>query len=293
MTVRDDSRLQPDPGGAVVETEYTPQLTDYVAALKRRSRLMINVAVPIVLGAVILATALPEVYQSSAVIDIEETKIPGYTESQGRDQSFADQYVAGLSDEVLKHEGMLAIVRKFNPYPDVSDEAEAAGKARGDVDVEMITVQVLDTYSGRQRKLITAFSVGFENRNPETAQKVAAWLADAYLTVDRQRRERRASGSVAFLAGEAGRVREEIAALEARLGVQTAQCRATSGSRQHEPDRDGSHPARPRGRAAPDAHVAAGQDFPRAAARAGAAGQSGLGIVGAASGRVHPQGRTV
>src|SRR5688572_2280779 len=217
MTVRDDSRLQPDPGGAVVETEYTPQLTDYVAALKRRSRLMINVAVPIVLGAVILATALPEVYQSSAVIDIEETKIPGYTESQGRDQSFADQYVAGLSDEVLKHEGMLAIVRKFNPYPDVSDEAEAAGKARGDVDVEMITVQVLDTYSGRQRKLITAFSVGFENRNPETAQKVAAWLADAYLTVDRQRRERRASGSVAFLAGEAGRVREEIAALEARL----------------------------------------------------------------------------
>src|SRR5688572_11914088 len=138
MTVRDDSRLQPDPGGAVVETEYTPQLTDYVAALKRRSRLMINVAVPIVLGAVILATALPEVYQSSAVIDIEETKIPGYTESQGRDQSFADQYVAGLSDEVLKHEGMLAIVRKFNPYPE-SDESAAAGRARGDIDVEMIT----------------------------------------------------------------------------------------------------------------------------------------------------------
>src|SRR5688572_31834900 len=136
--VRDDSRMLSDPAGAIVESEYTPQLSDYVAALKRRVPLMINIAAPIALCAAILAAALPEIYQSSAVIDIEETKIPGYTESAGRDTSFADQYVAGLSDEVLNHEGMEEIVRKFNPYPE-SDESAAAGRARGDIDVEMIT----------------------------------------------------------------------------------------------------------------------------------------------------------
>jgi polysaccharide biosynthesis transport protein len=214
----DDSRVMADPNGVAVDSEYTPQLSDYVAALKRRTRLMINVALPIALGAAILAVALPEIYQSTAVIDIEETKIPGYTESLGRDLSYADQYVAGLSDEVLNHEGVLEIVRKFDPYPEAQgDESAAVDKVRDDVDVQMITVQVLDPYSGRQRKIITAFSVGFESRKPETAQQVAAWLGDAYLAADRHRRERRASSSVAFLTGEADRVRGEIAVLEEKL----------------------------------------------------------------------------
>ena len=199
-----------------VESQNSLQLGDYLQALRRRLRLMINIALPITLGAGVLAAVMPDVYRAEAVIDIEETMIPGYTESAGRDMSFADQYVKGLRNEVLNSEGVREILRKFDPFPGM-DEELAKEEIRGSAHVQMITTEVLDPYSGRDRRVITAFSVGFESHNPETAAQVAGWLSDAYLTADRRSRERRAAGSVAFLGSEADRVREEIANLEAKL----------------------------------------------------------------------------
>ena len=61
-----------------------------------------------------------------------------------------------------------------------------------------MTVPILDPETGREREVVTAFTVAYDNRDPHRAQQGAAWLVDAYPRENRRdRRElRRQRGEV-------------------------------------------------------------------------------------------------
>ena len=197
-----------------------PGLADYVKAIKRRRNLIFGVALPVALAGVVLALALPSYYRSQGLFEIEEGKLANYLPAANRDSrpvTQLDQYVTSLTGKVLVDERLVKLVEDVKPYPElVGNTGAAVAALREDVKVQMVKRKILDQ-SGRDREVISGFTVGFEHRNPETAQKVAQWLTDAYADANRERFRQRAASAAGFLTEESERFKSRISELEGNL----------------------------------------------------------------------------
>jgi uncharacterized protein involved in exopolysaccharide biosynthesis len=204
-----------------MEADESPGFTDYVAALRRRRGLILGIAVPLALAGMVVATALPSLYRSEGLFEIEEGKLASYLPSAGansRPVNQLDQYVASLSEKVLVNERLSRLVLDAQPYPELRAEPAAAVAAlRRDVEVKMVKRKILDPQTSRDREVISGFTIGFEHRDPETAKRVAQWLTDAYAEANREQFRQRAASAAGFFTAEAGRFNARIADLERKL----------------------------------------------------------------------------
>jgi uncharacterized protein involved in exopolysaccharide biosynthesis len=196
-------------------TESTPSLAEYLAALRRRRPLMVSVALPIILVAVILALALPDLYRSSATFGLVTGR---FAESLGDPVEYVDQYVMSLAERVLDNTNLAGMLSEADPYPELGDDELAAlEELRDNVTVEMTTQTILEPGGGRERTVNTGFIVSYDHRSPDKAQQVAAGLAEAFVKLSRAERLISASNKVRFFAGEADRTSGEIAEFERQL----------------------------------------------------------------------------
>lgn len=197
-----------------------PGIADYVKAIKRRRNLIFGVALPVALAGIVLAFALPSYYRSQGSFEIEEGKLVNYLPSANRDSRPVmqlDQYVTSLTGKVLVGDRLVKLVEDVKPYPELAGNTGAAVAAlKQDVKVQMIKRKILDQ-SGRDREVISGFTVGFEHRDPETAQKVAQWLTDAFAEANRERFRQRAASAAGFLTEESERFKTRISELEGNL----------------------------------------------------------------------------
>jgi uncharacterized protein involved in exopolysaccharide biosynthesis len=210
-----------------VETQFTPDFSDYLAAIKRRHFLLLAVALPIVAIAVALAIGLPSVYVSSAMIEFSRATVPGelqntrsppersYADMQ---RNYADQYVSNMRDAVLNSHDLGPVAAKVRGLPTIPDDTEEAIAAiKLHAAMQTVRTKVLDSDTGREREIVPAFSVSFASRNPETAQKVAAALTQAVIEASRHSMLTRARNAGQFYESEAQRYHEQIMKLETEL----------------------------------------------------------------------------
>ena len=191
----------------------TVEFSDYVNSLRRRSRLILAIWLPVVLLALLLAVGLPSEYGSTATFQLKT----GLSE-QTKEDNYADRYVSGLTGTVLGSPELRATLKSLAPYPQQTDDPVAAlKKLEGDVDVEMITQKILDPQTGLERKINTGFTVTYANPDPQIAQRVAAWLANAFVVDGRRAAATQVLNESHFYAAEAERQRAKIAEAEARL----------------------------------------------------------------------------
>jgi len=205
-----------------METQQNaPAFSDYLSAIGRRKNLLLGVAVPIAALALLLAAGLPDVYRSSALIEIDEPKSGQLTGQSTQDEpSYADQYVQSLKGIVLNDANLAAVAKKFDLYPEHrNDQGAALRRLRRDINVEIVTTPILDPRTGREREVVAAFTLGYNSRSPDKAQQVARWLVDAFLAEHRRQRQQKAAGTAEFFAHEAERMRERVTDLEAKVAV--------------------------------------------------------------------------
>jgi polysaccharide biosynthesis transport protein len=196
-----------------MEAEKVTEFSDYLHALKRRHRLMLGIWLPIVLGALMLAVALPSIYDSTTTFQLKS----GPADQQKAD-NYADRYVTGLTASVLSSSELVGALNTLQPYPQLAgDPAAALSKLKGDVKVQMVTQKILDPQSGLERNLNIGFNVEYDNRDPHRAQKVAVWLASAFVAESRRNAITQASNEAKFYAAQADRERAKITESEARL----------------------------------------------------------------------------
>lgn len=199
-----------------------PGFGDYFAVIRKRRRLLLSIAVPIVALASMLALGLPDMYRSSGLIELEgaQTAYRAPSRDGQQESPYADQYVQSLSTIVLNDSNLRKLLAKYDLYENQQDDEGAAlKKLRSDVDVDIVTVPILDPQTGREREVVTAFTVAYEHRDPERAKLGASWLVDAYLEQNRRDRQQQAAGRAQFFAGEAERMRKHVAELEERLAA--------------------------------------------------------------------------
>ncbi len=201
-----------------MEHSSSPEFSDYIHAIARRKALLIGIAIPIAVLAILLSLTLPDIYTSSALVEIDDPTTSESLASGTQDGSYADQYVQNLKGIVLTDGNLRKLNAEHRLYPELEDDESAMLKRlRRDIHVQIVTTPILDPRTGREREIVDAFTLSYDNRVPQKAQKGASWLVGAFLAEHRRQRQGRASNAAEFYSKEAERVRTQVAQLEAKL----------------------------------------------------------------------------
>src|SRR5687767_3661913 len=84
-----------------------PGFGEYFGIIKKRSRLLLNIALPIAALGALLAVGLPNVYRSSGLIEIEKAQnLQNVVARQEDEAPYADEYVQSLSTKVLSDKNL-------------------------------------------------------------------------------------------------------------------------------------------------------------------------------------------
>jgi uncharacterized protein involved in exopolysaccharide biosynthesis len=220
--------MQQQPTIAPDSADEMPGLGDYLSIVRKRKRLLFMVGLPILALGGLLALGLPDIYRSQGLIEIEGAESIREGAAKGTLQDsiaresdeplYADQYVQSLTTVVLSDKNLSQLLAKQQLYEDQAEDPKGASqRLRKDIKVDMVTVPILDPTNGREREVVTAFTVSYDNRDPQRAYQGAAWLTQAFLEANRQDRRNYAAGNAQFFAAEAERMRKRVAELEGRL----------------------------------------------------------------------------
>jgi succinoglycan biosynthesis transport protein ExoP len=215
-------------GSATDQEEDVPAFGDYIGIVRKRRRLLFLIGLPIAALGSLLAVGLPDIYRASGLIEIEGAENIRQSATNGTLQDsiarqsdeplYADQYVQSLTTQVLSDKNLQLLLQQLHLYDDQEEDLAAALKrVHDDVAVDMVTVPILDPESGREREVVTAFTVAYDNRDPQRAYEGAHWLTNAFLEANRQDRRNFAAGNAKFFASEAERLRKHVAELEGKL----------------------------------------------------------------------------
>lgn len=201
-----------------MDSPSSPEFSDYLHAIGRRKSLLIGIAVPLAALAILLSLTLPDIYTSSALVEIDEASSMQSLATGTQDASYADQYVKNLTGIVLTNANLRKLNEEHRLYPELADDETAMLKRlRRDIHVQIVTTPILDPRTGREREVVDAFTLSYDNRAPQKAQKGAQWLVAAFLAEHRRQRQGRASSAAEFFGKEAERIRSHVAQLEAKL----------------------------------------------------------------------------
>ena len=84
-----------------MDSDASPEFSGYLHAIARRKALLFGIAIPIAVLAVLLALFLPDLYTSSALVEIDEPTSTQSLAETSSGESYADQYVTNLKGIVL------------------------------------------------------------------------------------------------------------------------------------------------------------------------------------------------
>jgi uncharacterized protein involved in exopolysaccharide biosynthesis len=199
-----------------MDSDANPEFSGYIHAIARRKALLFGVAIPIAIVAILLALALPDMYTSSALVEIDEPSSAQSMAETSGGASYADQYVKNLKGIVLTDSNLRRMAKEHDLYPD-TEAGTMLQRLKRDISVNIVTTPILDPRTGREREVVDAFTLSYDSQSPEKAQAGAQWLVQAFLAEHRRQRQGRASSAAEFYAKEAERMRTHVAGLESKL----------------------------------------------------------------------------
>lgn len=197
-------------------TMQVKSMQDYLAMLRRRRVLIASISGVVVLAAVIFALALPPVYRASATILIEQQEIPSDL-VRSTVSSYADQRIQSINQRVMTRGNLVDIIRKYDLYAEerkTEPLETVVERMRQDIQMKMLSADVMDPRSGRPMQATIAFTLSYQNEQPQLAQKVANEITSLYLNENLSTRRQMASQATHFLTEEANRVSQQISELE-------------------------------------------------------------------------------
>ncbi len=202
-------------------------MKDYLAAFHRRRNLIVFTAVGLLIASLTVAFLWPPTYKSTATILIEEQEIPSDL-VRSTITSYADQRIETIKQQVMSRTTLWKVVEQFNLYQDLrknSPAEEVVKRFIKDIEVEVISADVVDKRTQHATKATIAFTVAYQNQSPEVAQKVANELTSLFLGENLKSRERQAQEATSFLQQEAdnlarhiGEIDEKVASFKHRAG---------------------------------------------------------------------------
>lgn len=209
---------------ATIAAEFEPEglsLPEYLGIARRRLRPMLIVLAAGLLTAAGAALFWPPAYRSTATILIEQQELPSDL-VRSTVTSFADERVQVISQRVMTTETLLGIIGRYDLYPkERSRESrdQIIKHMRSDIDVKMISADVVDPRSGAPTKATIAFTVSFTDHSPDEAAKVANELTTLFLNDNVETRTQLADGAATFLKAQVAQVSQHLGTVESELSA--------------------------------------------------------------------------
>jgi len=199
--------------------EQEKTLQDYLAILSRRKVPMLVTMLVVFLFGIVVAMVWPPTYKSSATILIKEQEIPSEL-VMSTVTSFAAQRIQTISQRVMTRDNLMRIIEKYNLY--VKDRKrytteEVLEDMRDDIDLNMISADVVDPRSGRPTSATIAFKLSFMGNSPSSVQKVAGELTSLFLAENLKTRKEKASETYIFLTDESNKLAKTIEENEKKI----------------------------------------------------------------------------
>ena len=205
----------------------TPDLSDYLAAIKRRRMLLASIALPIIVVAAALAVGLPNIYVSTGLFSFTDATVPGEMPAsanadamQRLQEQYRDAYVDSLASGAMSDANLRQMVAAVpGIVPPGTDPGTAVDLVKRRAHVETVRTAVLDPNTGRNLDIISAFTVSYESRRPQVAAGAAQWLTNAFLMENRKGRLVSAKAAEQFYDSQTQLYRQQIAGIESKLAT--------------------------------------------------------------------------
>ena len=201
------------------EPESTINLGDYLAILKRRTTVIFLASGLLFCLSLAAAILWPPTFKSTATILIEEQEVPAEL-VHSTITSYADQRIEMIKQQVMSRSSLGKVVEQYNLYAGMRKEnptEEVIKRFIKDIEVEVISADVIDKRTHNATKATIAFTVSYNSRTPEIAQRVANELTSLFLGENLKSRERQAQETTTFLKQEAESLSAHIEEVEAKL----------------------------------------------------------------------------
>ncbi|WP_455378977.1 GumC family protein [Petrachloros mirabilis] len=203
----------------VKKSESPQSLHDYVAVFQRRRSVILLTGCGLLFLSLAAAFLWPPTYKSMATILIEEQEIPTDL-VRSTITSYADQRIETIKQQVMSRTTLWKLVEQYDLYPDQrksSPAEEVVKQFVKDIDVEVISADVVDKRTQHPTKATIAFTVAYQSKSPEMAQKVANELTSLFLGENLKSRERQAQETTSFLQQEAENLAGHISEVDEKI----------------------------------------------------------------------------
>jgi polysaccharide biosynthesis transport protein len=207
--------------GSGHHSEHVMGVSDYITAFHRRRKLILTTSLGLLTVSLLLAFLWPPTYKSTATILIEEQEIPSDL-VRSTITSYADQRIETIKQQVMSRTTLWKVVEQFNLYENQrksSPAEEIVKQFVKDIEVEVISADVVDKRTQHATKATIAFTVAYQNRSPELAQKVANELTSLFLGENLKSRERQAQEATSFLQQEAENLARHISEIDEKIAA--------------------------------------------------------------------------
>ncbi len=191
--------------------EYQLTLADYLSILRRRWYWLVFPTLLFLGITVAVALLMPPIYQAKATILVESQQIPQDLVASTV-TSYAEERIQVIKQRVMTRENLMKIADKYQIFqmegspPSVSEKTAALRELIG---VDLVSVGQSGKRS-RDNKHALAFTLSFDHRNPQIAQKVANELVTLFLNENLETRTLRATETSEFLAREAEKLKRDL-----------------------------------------------------------------------------------
>jgi uncharacterized protein involved in exopolysaccharide biosynthesis len=189
----------------------------YIDIVRNRILYLIIPFVVVLASGACAAWLWPATYLSEGKILVESQQIPTDLVKPTVTAS-AKERLEVIQQRVMTRSNLLGILDKYNLYPE--QRARLSRTELLDAMRQNIVVTPLDIQRRGQSDTI-AITVGFTDRRPDVATRVANDLITLFLNEDARTRTNRASETTRFLAREVERLRGELASVDKRIAEAT------------------------------------------------------------------------
>lgn len=181
-------------------------------ALKRRALLISVVFICGTLLSLLFALQRPDVYEATAVIQIETPKITSNLASGGTVTTTSGNRLKLIEQKLMSRDSILAMIEKFDLYNggDAPSDSIRVGLLRDSI---QITELIDPAQAWRPNVQPSGLSITVRLNDARKAADIANELLAQVLAEGKQRSEIRASQTLAFLEAEEARLSAEIEAL--------------------------------------------------------------------------------
>ena len=163
--------------------------------LNRRKGLILAVFVVVLSLAAYLATLLPNVYQSNALILVTPQRVPTSVVASTVTIDLGER-MQSITQEIMSRTQLEKIVQEFNLYLKMAALEDRISVLRKSIKIE-----------SRRNNV---FQLSFESEDPEKAKQVTSRLGSLFIEQNLNAREQQAQGTKSFINGETERLRKEL-----------------------------------------------------------------------------------